>query len=333
VEGVLAAVGWPVLDRVRIGDFAISPHGVMIAVGYLLGSMWLMRQSARRGISEAHASQVVFWALVGAIFGARFFYVVGHFSEFDGFVDMLAIWRGGISLIGGIVGATLFAYVIVRKNRYRFLQVADPAFMGVALGIAVGRIGDLIIGDHLGKPTSWLLAWTYEGGHLAPPYHCLPPVDPTVCTANLFGGRQIEFTEQGARMFDASGSLVAQGVGVHQTALYDLFIAGLLFLFLWWLSRRPRREGILFATFAIWYGTGRVVTDFLRVDKRFFGLTGSQWTTATVALVAVVLLVKWAIESRSRPPVGGEPRDEEEDRPTTTFSPPPEPGRGFSRGP
>ena len=83
---------------------------------------------------------------------------------------MLSIWRGGISLLGGIAGAVLINVPRFRRYGYRFFQVADPGAVALALGIAIGRIGDLIIGDHLGKPTSWLLAWKYHGGTLAPPW-------------------------------------------------------------------------------------------------------------------------------------------------------------------
>ena len=67
------------------------------------------------------------------------------------------------------------------------------------------------------------------------------------------------------------------GVGIHQTALYDMICATVLFLILCD-ERAGRREGVLTPTFGAWYGLVRVVEDFLRVDKQFFGLTGSQWT-------------------------------------------------------
>jgi phosphatidylglycerol---prolipoprotein diacylglyceryl transferase len=155
----LAAIGWPVLDRFRFGDsFAISPHGLFIAIGFMTGAWLFGRISPRWGVSADDAQGVVLWSLIGAIVGARLFYVIGHFSEFDSFVDMLKIWEGGISLLGGIAGAVLVNVPRVRRAGYRFFQVADPVAPSLALGIAVGRIGDLIIADHLGKPTSWLLA-------------------------------------------------------------------------------------------------------------------------------------------------------------------------------
>lgn len=290
----LAAIGWPVLDRIHLfGDLAVSPHGIGIAIGFLLGARILLREGPKRGVTVEHINTMVFWALIGTIIGARLFYVIAHFSEFDGLYDMLAIWRGGISLLGGIAGAILVNIPLMRRYGYRFFQVMDGAVIGIAFGIMVGRIGDLVIGDHLGKPTSWLLAWTYEGGTLPGPFS-LEAAGRWV--ADLPGGFMETITRQGATLVGPDG-VAAAGVGVHQTALYDMIGAAVLFVVLYRLSRRVRREGVLTLTFGAWYGTMRVITDFLRIDKRFFGMTGSQWTGLAVSVVCAVALLLWAIGS------------------------------------
>ncbi len=317
-------VGWPVLDRIRLGPLAISPHGIGIAAGYLVGSFVMIREGKKRGIAEEHTGSILLWALIGAIVGARFFYVIGHFSEFSSFTDMLAIWRGGISLIGGITGAMIFAYPVMRRYGYRFLQVMDSAAIGLALGIMVGRIGDLVIGDHLGKPTDFFLGWAYRGGVLPGPWIELGPGE---WQANLPNGMVETLSREGARLLDRTGELVSQGAGVHQTALYDFFIAMGLLALLWWMNQSPRREGVLIMTFAIFYGAGRIVTDFLRVDKTWFGLTGSQWASVAAIALSLFMLLRYA----RRPLAGekepdGEPDDDDEERATTVFVPPDEPG-------
>src|SRR3972149_3755062 len=119
----LGAVGWPVVDRFRFGDsLAISPHGIGIAIGFLIGA-WLLGRVGPQ--------------------------------------------RGGVS-----AGALLINLPRFRGYGYRFFQVMDAAVIALALGIAIGRIGDLVIGDHLGTPTSWALAFRYDGGELAPPFTC-----------------------------------------------------------------------------------------------------------------------------------------------------------------
>jgi phosphatidylglycerol:prolipoprotein diacylglycerol transferase len=341
----IASIGWPVLDRIHFGDkLALSPHGLGIALGFLLGSVWVLKDCPRRGIREEHMSSMLFWALIGTIVGARLFYVIAHYSEFNGIGDMLAIYKGGISLLGGIAGAVAFAYPIMRRHGYRLFQVMDNAAIGLAIGVFVGRIGDLIIGDHLGKPTSAPWAWVYNGGQLSG-FEC--NVQPGVCTETLLQGSQqqiLEISHSGAKLYDAANPahILGQGVGVHQTAFYDFLSAGLLLLFLLIvMNRKPRREGVLILTWAIWYGCVRVITDFLRVDKQFFGLTGSQWTSIAVASAAAITLTVWAIRPGPGPkPVPLGVRGEREDvlvlpsgaeagddgGPTTSFTPPAEPG-------
>ncbi len=295
----LATIGWPILDRVHIGDtFAISPHGVGIAVGFLFGAWILGREAQRRGVLLDHVNQMVFWALIGAIVGARLFYVIAHWSEFSSPLDALKIWQGGISLLGGIAGAILINVPLMRRYGYAFFQVMDGAVIGLAFGIAFGRIGDLIIGDHLGKPTSWLLSFAYEGGTPAG-FGC----GGGVCRETLQGGQEVEYTRAGAKLLSATGRVLATGTGLHQTALYDMISVTLLFLVLYVFSRSLRRQGVLTLMFGAWYGAMRVVEDFLRVDKRFFGLTGSQWTGLTVSVLCLLTLAVWAIRAPRAPRV------------------------------
>jgi phosphatidylglycerol:prolipoprotein diacylglycerol transferase len=296
----LATFGWKVIDRFHFGSkFAISPHGLGIAIGYLAGAYVLIFEGKRRGIPEEASSSLVFWALIGAIIGARLFYVIGHFSEFNGIGDMLAVYKGGISLIGGIVGAVVLAYPFMRKHKLGFLRVMDNAGIGLPLGIVIGRIGDLIIGDHLGRPTSWALAFGYHGGNLSG-YDCTS--FPGRCTTILTHGQQQVITATSAKLLSANGAVIAQGTGVHQTAMYDFVSSMILVSIVLWVALKPRRTGVLFFTFVIWYGIGRVITDFLRVDKRFFGLTGSQWTSAAVVVLAIGTLVWWRLHPASSDP-------------------------------
>ena len=159
----------------------------------MIGGWLLGRIGVRRGVTPEHISTMLFWALIGAILGSRIAYVIAHLSEFSSPLEWLYVWKGGISLLGGITGAIVINIPRMRKYGYRFFQVMDPAAVALALGIGIGRIGDLIIGDHLGKPTSWWLAWTYHGGNLAPPFNCVDGV----CQAQLQGGHLEEIQRVG----------------------------------------------------------------------------------------------------------------------------------------
>jgi phosphatidylglycerol:prolipoprotein diacylglycerol transferase len=135
----------------------------------------------------------------------------------------------------------------------------DAAAPGMALGILIGRIGDLIVADHLGKETKFFLG-----------YKC-PAL--SVDTASPCNGHGV--------------GLNVPGMVVHQTALYDFILVIVLLAGLLWLRRTPRYDGFLLMVFGVWYGGQRILEDFLREDVRHLGLTGSQWTAVATILVCL----------------------------------------------
>lgn len=256
---MLAYLSYDPIVHFRIGGLSISPHGVGIAVGFLLGARLMLPAAQRKGITEDQVYSLLTRAAIGAIVGARVAYVINHLGDYDSLLDALKIWEGGISLLGGIFGAIAFALPKMRSEHLSFWKVMDAAAPGMALGILIGRIGDLIVADHLGKQTSFALG-----------YRC-PPL--TVDTASPCNGEGV-------------GTNVP-GMIVHQTALYDFLLVIVLLAGLLWLRRKPRFDGYLIMVFGAWYGGQRIIEDFLREDVRHFGLTGSQWTSAVTIAVCL----------------------------------------------
>jgi phosphatidylglycerol:prolipoprotein diacylglycerol transferase len=256
LELTLAYLRYDPLVRIHIGPLSISPHGVGIAVGFLLGSYFFLKWCRNAGLSDDQVYSLVNRAAVGSIIGARLAYAINHPGDFDNPLEVFAVWKGGISLLGGIAGAILAGVPKMRSEGLSFWKVMDLAVPGVAMGIVVGRIGDLVIADHLGKPTDFFLGY--------------------VCPAEVTG----------------SPCLAPIGQAVHQPALYDLFSVTLLLLVLLRLRRTKRYDGFLTLFFGAWYGTGRFIEDFFRIDETHgTGLTGSQWTAITVLTLCLFCLV------------------------------------------
>lgn len=263
-------LGWEVIPRVGFGDFTVSPHGIGIAIGYFIGTMLLVRRARERGFDEDHAWNAAAVAVIGAIFGARLAYVAGHSEQFESPVEWLQVYRGGISLIGGMLGGFAAGYAYCRVKGLDFVKLADLGAPGIAIGTAIGRIGDLVIGDHLGKTTDGWWGWRYEGGELI----SAPPCDPQI--------------------YPSPTGCIEPGMVVHQTALYDSLWSLVILGVLMRIDSKPRAKGTLLATWAGLYAAGRIATDFLRVDKTWFGtgLTGSQLTSIVVLLGAVIALLR-----------------------------------------
>lgn len=268
--------GWTVIPRIGFGNFGVSPHGIGIAFGYFVGAMLMARRARAVGYNEDHTWNGAAVGVIGAMIGARVAYVAGHFSDFSSPVEWLKIWQGGISLVGGLLGAFAAVFIYTRVKKISFFELVDLGAPGLAIGIALGRLGDLAIGDHLGKETSGFWGWKYLGGELISPPPCLTP--------------------DGAPVYSTLDGCIAPGTVVHQTALYDMawsFV--ILAILLLWLDRRPRNRGFLFLSWAALYAVGRMGTDFLRVDKHWFGLglTGSQLTSITVLLICGFFLLRY----------------------------------------
>lgn len=295
-------LGWKVIPRIGIGPVQFSPHGVGIAFGCLVGAWLLARRCRANEIDENHAWNTAAWGVVGAILGARIAYVIGHYSSYTSPVQWVEIWKGGISLVGGLLGGTLLAWLYFRRNHLDFWQFADLGAPGLAIGIALGRSGDLVIGDHLGRPTHFFLGWVYKGGTLISPPPCLTPA--------------------GAHVYPSPSGCIVPGMEVYQTALYDAMWCLCIFGILSYLGLKPRKKGLLFLVWAGLYAAGRIATDFLRVDKRWLGLglTGSQITSIFVVALVAYLIIRYqgAPPSRKSSGSGGTTRIEATPLPTAS---------------
>ncbi len=277
LAAVLGYLDYDALVRIGVGPLSVSPHGIGTAVGFLAGAR-VLRPSARRlGISDELLYSLLTRAAVGALIGARAAFVVNHLNSFDHPLEVLAIWNGGISLLGGITGGVLAALPALRRAGLDVWATMDAAAPALALGILIGRIGDLVVADHLGKPTDFVLGYRCTGADTASP--CVAPL----------------------------------GQAVHQPALYDLASVSALLVVLLILRRRARWDGWLIALFVAWYGTGRFIEDFFRIDETHgTGLTGSQWASLAAVAVAVYLLVarrRTPTVGRWRPPATEEMTD------------------------
>lgn len=262
---MLAALSYDPIVHLVIGPLRLSPHGLGIAIGFLLGARVMIPAAEKRGITADDVSALLVRAAIGAIIGARVAYVLNHFGEYsDDPLAALRVWEGGISLLGGFAGAILLALPEMRRRHLSFWQVMDAAAPGMAVGVIIGRIGDLIVADHLGKPTDFVL------GYRCPPAGVKTAID---CAAG-------------------------PGGVVHQPALYDFLLTSIVLLVLLRLRRREHWDGFLICTFAVMYGLNRFIEDWFRVDETHgLGLTGSQWT----AVAAVIVCGAWLAFGRRTP--------------------------------
>ena len=101
-------------------------------------------------------SVIVLGIILGGRIGHVLFYDFGYYSQNP--LEIIKIWKGGMSFFGGFIGIVVTTYFFCKKNRLRFLNFIDYWSVGVPIGLFFGRIANFINGELLGKPNS-SIAW------------------------------------------------------------------------------------------------------------------------------------------------------------------------------
>ena len=239
---------------IRLGPLLITWHGVFSVLGILAAArlgFWLLEKDVGevKGAGDGLA-----WMVVLGLVGARLLYVWENFRLFAGgqILRIFALTEGGISQWGGLFGAMVGAYIWTRRARMSFWKLLDAGGAAALIGLTVGRIGDVINGEHHGSPTT--APWGVEY------------VNPN--------------------------TLGQPGVVVHPEVAYEmvlcLAILGALLPFHQRLKARLP-DGVLGLTYFGLYAAGRFFLSFYRLDPAVFGgLRQAQLASLLMMVIAVI---------------------------------------------
>jgi phosphatidylglycerol:prolipoprotein diacylglycerol transferase len=149
----------PVL--VTIGGLKIHWYGIMIAIGLYVGIQVALRDSARRGLNKDQLMNVALLAAVLGIAGGRLYYVVQNNPSFylHHPAEIIAVWQGGMAFFGAMFGGALAVAISAWRWRIPFWSLLDVGALGMTIGQAIGRVGNIINGDIVGYKTN---GWGFE---------------------------------------------------------------------------------------------------------------------------------------------------------------------------
>jgi phosphatidylglycerol:prolipoprotein diacylglycerol transferase len=156
---------------VKLGPIRLSWYGLMYVFGFL-ASYWLVRYQIKKkdfGISKQGVDDLYFYLVLGLIIGARLGYVL--FYDFKMYLEdpleILAIWHGGMSFHGGLIGVLIAGILFSWKTNKSFWKIADLIVVTVPIGLGLGRIGNFINGELYGRVTQvpWAMIFP-KGGPL-----------------------------------------------------------------------------------------------------------------------------------------------------------------------
>lgn len=139
------------------------------ASSYLL-TIYQLRKNTSLKISRAAIDDLYFYLILGLIVGARLGYILFYNLAFyiENPLEVFIVWHGGMSFHGGFIGTFIAGYFVIKKWQLNFFSVADLIIPTCPIGIGLGRIGNFINAELLGKPSNVTWAMVFpQGGVVA----------------------------------------------------------------------------------------------------------------------------------------------------------------------
>ncbi|WP_419879555.1 prolipoprotein diacylglyceryl transferase [Brevibacillus centrosporus] len=246
-----------------IGNYPVRSYGIIFAFAILL-AVGVAHYLAKETKYRKHVMDLSLYAIFGAILGARFwevfFFQWNYYSQH--LTEIFAIWNGGLSIQGGLVGGFVAGVIFTWKRKLDFWEFADILAPAVIFGQGVGRIACLLNGDAFGSPTGSNFGLVYPEGSMAYNVYGSQPLWP----AEIWEGQ------------------------------WDFIVFGLLLL----MKNRTWPKGFLFLSYNILYSFGRFMLEFLRGDtpRYLFDWTAAQWTSVSVILASFIIMVFLHLKSK-----------------------------------
>ena len=253
----------------NLGPFTIHYYGIVIIVGIIIALLLVSRQAARKNTRLDFLLDALPWIFVGGVIGARTWHIftppqsmvargISTRYYLTHLLEAIAIWRGGIGIIGAVLGGSAALILYARAKGVKpgiWLDILAP---GLALAQAVGRWGNFINQEVYGLPSNLPWAITIDSQY------------------RLSGYAQIST--------------------YHPLFLYESLWSLLNMVFLLYVDRKYQdklKSGSLFLIYLIFYGIGRVLLEFLRLDVSIqLGININQVFMAVIVAAASLLLIK-----------------------------------------
>jgi phosphatidylglycerol---prolipoprotein diacylglyceryl transferase len=248
----------------RIGSFPVNTYGVFLALAFLCAILIAVKLGTRDGLPREKIYDLSLWMLLSSLVGSKvlMLFTEPEYRDHPWQLFSLDFLRSGGVFYGGLIGAILTGYFLMKRYRLPWWKTADACAPGIAIGNFFGRQGCFAAGCCWGKPTT--LPWG------------------------------VKFTELG---HEITG--VPADAYLHPTQLYESFAMLIVFLFLLWLHKHKKFSGQVILAYALLYSIVRFLIEFVRDDPRgdiggltsITGLSTSQMISLIVGVGAAILFI------------------------------------------
>ena len=253
------------------GGVEVRWYGIIITLGIIAGLGYALLRTKTEGIAADDILDYAILTVILAIVGARLYYVLTSLKDggYNSFLDVIAIWNGGLAIYGAIIGGAL-ALILVSKlkkfDRTKTLKVFDMVCPGVMLGQIIGRWGNFMNGE----------AYGYEVGE------------------NFF-------LRMGLKGYYTDPKYINQFTYYHPTFLYESLWNLVGFVLINIFYKKKKFDGQITLMYLAWYGLGRFFVEGLRTDSLYVGeFRISQVLGFLCFVVCTTLLVLFLVRIRRK---------------------------------
>ncbi len=247
-------------DRVAFELFgkAIYWYGVIIMLGIIAAFVHALLRGKQEGVKSDDILDVGIFTVLFGVIGARLYYVVTTLDthEYKNFIDVIAIWEGGLAIYGGIIAGCTAIVVTCLYKKINPLKLTDCIAPGVGLAQAIGRWGNFMNGE----------AYGYEVAEGSPLYA-------------FRMGLISEYTEGDVMRY------------YHPTFLYESLWNLVGFALITLLYRKKKFNGQITLMYFAWYGFGRMFIEGLRTDSLYVGPFRISQVVGAVCFIAGAALL------------------------------------------
>lgn len=253
-----------------LGFTEVRWYGAIIAFGFLLAVLFGGRIAYVWKINLDKMIDVLLFGTIGAIIGARAYYVAFKWDYYSAHLSEIPqIWQGGLAIYGGIIGGIIMAFIVCKTEKLNFYNLLDLAGMSLLIGQGIGRWGNYANQEAFGTFTN--------------------------ANFGMMSDTVIDYIERNPAAFGLEGvsdiaSYIAENnLYVHPTFFYESIWCILGFFVLYIILKKARKfSGQLFLTYGVWYGIERVVVEGMRTDSLYIGQTNIRVSQALSFLLVVV---------------------------------------------
>ena len=244
----------PYLD---LGFVQIHYYSICIFIAMLIGVFLVLKEAKRQNIDENKIIDLLFYAIIIGIVGARLYFVIFHLDYYlNNPLNIFKIWEGGLAIHGGIIAALIFIYFYTKKKDLNLLKILDILVVALLIAQAIGRWGNFFNSEAHGPETT------------------LETLNNLFVPEFVINGMQIN------------------GIYYLPTFYFESILCLLGFIIIL-IIRKKCKIGDLTAFYLVWYGLVRFYIESFRTDSlMFFDFKIAQIVSIIMVIIGIVLFIK-----------------------------------------